>query len=146
MIIASACLAGIKCWYDGKAKTNKKIVEMVKDGRAVVICPEQLGGLKTPREPSEIINGTGEDVLDSKVPVKSKSGLDVTGYFIKGAEEALRIARFVNAEEAILKEKSPSCGVKKIPGGNSGKLIDGCGVTAALLKRNGIKVISSDDL
>ena len=130
-IIVSACLAGINCNYAGKSNTDPGIVNLVKQGKAILVCPEQLGGLPTPRIPAEIKDGK----------VVNKAGEDVTRQFYRGAHEALKIAKMVNSKEAILKSRSPSCGVGKIYDGTfSGTLTDGDGIFAALLKENGIEV------
>jgi len=137
MIIVSACLAGINCRWDGEARPNPKIIEMIKDGKAIPVCPEQLGGLPTPRTPSE---QRGDKVF-------AKDGNDVTVQFRKGAEEILKIAKMINCNQAIFKSKSPSCGCGKIYDGSFfGKLIDGDGVTAKLLKENNIKVITEEEI
>ena len=137
-ILVSACLAGINCKYNGGNNLNEKIVKLVKEGRAILVCPEQLGGLPTPRIPSEI-------VVNKKVI--NKEGVDVTKQFCKGAEETLKIAKQYNIKKAILKSKSQSCGYGKIYDGNfTGNLIEGNGITTNLLLQNGIKVISSDDI
>ena len=133
--IVSACLAGIECRYDCKSQERVDIVEMVKNGDAIPLCPEQLGGLSTPRTPAEI---QGERVI-------AKDGKDVTENYMRGAEEALKMTQLVNADEALLKSKSPMCGCGKIYDGSySGNLIDGDGVFTKLLKKNGIKVTSVD--
>lgn len=141
----SACLVGCHCRYDGDSNTVDRFQEMVERGEAVFVCPEQLGGLSTPRPPAQIVGGTGEDVLDGKARVMTDGGQDVTVQFVKGAEEALRMARLVGASEAILKERSPSCGSTVIYDGTftKGKR-PGHGVTAALLERHGIKVYSEE--
>jgi uncharacterized protein YbbK (DUF523 family) len=137
MKIVSACLAGIKCRYDGTAKPNKKVIDLIKKGKAIPICPEQLGGLSTPRIPAETI---GKKVINKK-------GRDVTSYFVKGAKEALKIAKMARCKEAILKSKSPSCGVNQIYDGSfSGKLKKGDGVFTKLLKRNKIKCITEEGI
>jgi len=137
MKIVSACLAGIKCRWDREARPCQKVVELVKQGKAIPICPEQLGGLTTPRTPAE--------QKDNKV--FTKTGEDVTTQFERGAEEALKIALLANCDEAIIKSKSPSCGSGKIYDGTfSGKLIDGDGVFAKILKKNNIKVFSEKDI
>jgi len=137
MKICSACLLGIKCRYDGKSKRNKKILELAKKEILIPVCPEQLGGLPTPREPAE---QKGKKVI-------TKLGKDVTKKFKKGARQVLKIAKLFGVREAILKQRSPSCGCGQIYDGTfSGKIIKGNGVTAALLKRNGIKVISEEEL
>ncbi|MGQ9552115.1 MAG: DUF523 domain-containing protein [Candidatus Bathycorpusculaceae bacterium] len=137
MKICSACLMGVRCRYDGRSKPNRKVVELAKKEVLIPVCPEQLGGLSTPREPSE---RRGNRVL-------TKSGKDVTENFQKGAKEVLRLAKLLCIREAILAQGSPSCGCGKIYDGTfSGKIIKGDGVTAALLKRNGIRVLSEDCL
>jgi len=136
MILVSACLAGMKCRYDGKANSEEKILSLVKQGLALPVCPEQLGGLPTPRPASEIINDK----------VLTIDGNDVTENFRKGAEEVLRIAKLINCKEAILKQRSPSCGFGKIyDGTHSKKMIKGNGVTADILHKNGIKILTEED-
>ena len=133
MIIMSACLCGVNCKYSGGNNLNEKCLELFKKGEAILVCPEQLGGLMTPRIPAEI----RED------KVITKEGEDVSAQFLKGAEETLRIAKMVNAKKAILKEGSPSCGCNYIYDGNFNRTkIKGKGITASLLEKNGIKVIS----
>jgi len=145
MIIVSACLAGINCKYNAGNNYNKATVELVASGKAIPVCPEQLGGFTTPRLKTEIAGGTGADVLESKCCVVKENGEVVTKEFVCGANEVLNIARMVNASSAILKARSPSCGVGKIYDGTfTGRQIDGNGVTAELLIKNGIKVISEE--
>ena len=131
-IVVSACLLGVSCRYDGKSKPNRDILELMKKHTLIPICPEQLGGLATPRVPAE----------RCKNKVIRKDGVDVTKEYEKGAMEALNIAKLYNCDMAILKEKSPSCGSIKIYDGSFSKtLIDGKGTTAELFEKNGIKVI-----
>jgi Uncharacterized conserved protein len=147
MILVSACLCGMNTRYDGENNSNEKVKELLKAGKAIALCPEQLGGLCTPRPPHEISGGNGEKVLYGNARVLSKDGIDGTSYFIKGAEETLKIALEFGVTSAILKAKSPSCGFGKIYDGSFSKnLIDGNGVTAELLKRNGIKVYTEYDI
>ncbi len=137
MKVVSACLAGVKCNYKQQSNPYQQIVEMVTSGLAIPVCPEQLGGLPTPRIPAEIISNK----------VINKNGEDVTKQFRFGAQEALRIARMAKCDEAILKSNSPSCGVGLIYNGSfERKLIQGNGVFAQLLLDNGIKVVSEKDL
>jgi len=137
MKLCSACLLGIRCRYDGKSKRNRKVIELTKKEILIPVCPEQLGGLPTPREPAE---QKGKKVF-------TRSGKNVTKKFLKGAKEVLRVAELFGIKEAILKQKSPSCGCGKIYDGTfTGKLIKGDGVTTSLLKKNKIKVISEEDL
>jgi len=148
MKLISACLLGIKCTWDGTDKyKDERIIKVLKDETLIPVCPEQLGGLKTPRPPQEIQGDSGEDVLDGECKVKNINGEDVTGEFITGAEETLKIAKLYKVSQFIGKSRSPSCGCGQIYDGTfSGKLINGDGVTTALLKRNGIKVITEQDL
>ena len=135
--ICSACLLGIECRYDGKHKTNKKIYNLSKKEILIPVCPEQLGGLSTPREPSE--------QKGKKVFTKSKK--DVTENYARGAKQVLKIAKILGIKEAILKQRSPSCGCGQIYDGTFSKtIIKGNGILTSLLKRNGIKVITEEDL
>jgi len=143
MILVSACLCGTNCKYNGENNLNREVLQLLAEGKALPICPEQLGGMTTPRPAVEISGGTGADVLDGNARVVSSSGTDATENFIRGAREALNIARAACIKEAILKSKSPSCGCGRIYDGTfSGRVIEGNGVTAELLIRNGIKVTS----
>ena len=137
IILCSACLLGIKCRYDGKSKANKKIIELSKKEILIPVCPEQLGGLPTPREPAE---QRGKKVI-------TKSGKDVTKNFKMGAKQVLKLAKLFGIKKAILKQKSPSCGCGQIYDGTfSDKVIKGNGVATALLKREGIKITSDDKI
>ena len=147
MKIVSACLVGINCNYHGKSNPCEKVIELVKQGKTIPICPEQLGGLPTPRSGSRICSGDGNDVLDGKTQLLTDDGQDVTIQYIKGAYEALKIAKYLDIKEAILKQKSPSCGCGYVQGGlNERKTVEGEGVTTALFKRNGINVSSEEEL
>lgn len=135
MYIVSACLAGIKCRYDGRANTNERIKKLVEEGKAIPVCPEVLGGLPTPRTPCEIIDNNG------RIKVINKNEIDCTEEFLEGAKKALAIGQIVGVKKAILKSKSPSCGNGEIYDGSfSGKLIKGQGVTTKLFIDNGIEV------
>ena len=148
MKLVSACLLGVRCAWDGSARyRNEKVVELATSETVVPVCPEQLGGLPTPRITQEIVGGSGKDVIDGTARVVNKKGEDVTEFFLKGAQEVLRIARLLGADEFIGKQRSPSCGCGKIYSGSfTGGVIEGDGVTTALLKMNGIKVVSDEDL
>ena len=138
-ILVSSCLLGISCRYDGRGNANNRVLELLQreDICLIPVCPEQLGGLPTPRIPSEC---DGDRVVN-------RAGEDVTSQFFRGAAEALRIAKLYGCETAILKERSPSCGCGKIYDGTfSGTLIDGDGVTASLLRQNGIIVTGESQL
>ena len=148
MKLISACLLGIKCAWDGKdIYKSDKAIELSNSEMLMPVCPEQLGGLRTPRAPQEIQGGTGEDVLDGKCEVLNIDGEDITQEFIAGAEEILKIVKLFRIEEFIGKSRSPSCGCGQIYDGTfSQQLIDGDGVTTASLKRNGIRVITEEGL
>lgn len=140
-VLVSACLAGEPCRYDGASKADAEVSCLAAAGRALPACPECLGGLSVPREPSEIVGGDGRDVLDGRARVVSRSGRDVTDAYLAGAEAFLRRAQKAGVQEAILKAKSPSCGVSEIyDGTHCGRLRPGPGVTAALLERSGIRI------
>lgn len=146
MILVSACLLGLHCRYSGGSNLDKELMDFLKDKKYVLACPEQLGGMATPREPSEILGGTGSDVLAGSSTVKDNHGKDVTEFFVKGAEETLKIAELYNVSSAILKERSPSCGSTNIYDGKfHHKIKEGQGVTTALLKQNGISVFSEEN-
>ncbi|MFD1773432.1 DUF523 domain-containing protein [Paenibacillus rhizophilus] len=146
MILVSSCLAGVECRYDGSHNVQEKIQQLARENKAVLVCPEVFGGCPTPREPAEIAFGTGEDVLTGKAKVIDRSGKDVTGLFIAGAFKALETAREHHASLIVLKENSPSCGSNMIYDGRfAGNKIPGEGVTAALLRREGFKVISENE-
>jgi uncharacterized protein YbbK (DUF523 family) len=135
MIIVSACLAGYRCRYDGKIDPDPGIVDLIRCGKAVPVCPEMLGGLPCPRVPAER-TADGTRVL-------SREGTDVTEAFERGAAETLRIAQLYGCERAILKARSPSCGKGLIYDGTfSGTLRQGDGVTTELLLQHGITVES----
>jgi uncharacterized protein YbbK (DUF523 family) len=137
MKLCSACLLGIKCRYNGKSALNRKVLELLKKDILIPVCPEQLGGLPTPREPVE---RRGNRIF-------TRSGKDVTKEFKKGAEQVLKIASLLGVKEAILKQGSPSCGCGKIHYRNlPKKVVIGDGVTTALLKKNDIKVITEEEL
>jgi uncharacterized protein YbbK (DUF523 family) len=145
MILVSSCLAGLEVRYNGTHSLDNRISKLVGENKAVTICPELLGGFLTPREPAEIVSGDGIDVLDGKAKVVEKSGKDVTELYIKGAYATLEKAKKINATTVVLKENSPSCGSSMIYNGEfKGKKIVGNGVTSALLKRNGLQVISEE--
>lgn len=136
MIIVSACLAGVNCSYDGRGRQCDEIVEMVRQGKAIPVCPEQLGGLPTPRPCCELREGR----------VVTTQGVDVTEGFLRGAEEGLKIALMCGADQAVLKAGSPSCGCGEIYDGTfSGAKIAGDGLFAAILKENGIEVEACND-
>lgn len=145
MILVSACLLGIDCKYNGSNNKNENVLKYLEGKEYVIACPEQLGGLTTPRNPSEIVKIGENEINDYKL--LSNEGKDVSESFIKGAKETLKIAKIFNCTEAILKEGSPSCGSSFIYDGSfTGKKICGQGVTTDLLRKNNIKVISENQV
>lgn len=145
-LIISSCLVGLNTRYDGKNNSSEVFTKLIKTGNIVPFCPEQAGGLCTPRPPSEIVGGDGKDVLNGEARVINNKGQDVTGSFLAGAKETLKLVKLFRADTVILKSKSPSCGCKHIYDGTfKGILKEGQGVTAAYLLANGIKVIDSEE-
>ena len=147
MYLISACLCGVNCKYNGLNNLNDKCLELLRKGEAFLVCPEQLGGLNTPRIPSEIL-GNAKDIIElNKGKIINKEGKDVTKEFLKGGKEALKIAKEANIKKAILKESSPSCGSNFVYDGSfTGNKIKGKGITAYLLEKEGIEIISEKDL
>jgi uncharacterized protein YbbK (DUF523 family) len=147
-VLVSACLLGEPVRYDGGGKRcdNEILRDWMREGRVVAICPEVAGGLPIPRLPAEISNGLGGAlVLAGLARVVDAKAQDVSGPFIKGAEQALKEARTKGISIAILKEGSPSCGTAFIYDGSfTGKRVANIGVTAALLQQAGIHVFSED--
>ncbi|WP_031482947.1 DUF523 domain-containing protein [Maridesulfovibrio frigidus] len=133
MIIVSGCLAGINCKYNGEDSSDERVIELVKKGKAVPVCPEQFGGLPTPRPACEIFENK----------VVTQQGVDLSENFLRGAEEGVKLAKLVGAKKAILKSRSPSCGCGQIYDGSfGGKLIEGDGFFTAMLKLENIDVES----
>ena len=131
-ILVSACLLGVACRYDGNAVESEAVLRLAKTHTLVPFCPEVYGGLPTPREPAELRNGR----------VVTCSGADVTAAYQRGAREALRLARLLDCDCAVLQDRSPSCGHGLVHDGSfSGALTQGDGVAARLLAENGIRVV-----
>ncbi|HAM93125.1 MAG TPA: DUF523 domain-containing protein [Phascolarctobacterium succinatutens] len=136
-ILVSACLLGKNCKYNGGNNLNQGVLEFIEGHEVIGVCPEQLGGLSTPRLPAEIVDGV----------VTNKEGVSVDAEFRKGAQSALAAALENKVDLAILQSRSPSCGVKEIYDGSfSGKKIKGQGVFAKLLSAHGIKVLDAEDV
>ena len=136
-VLVSACLLGIGCRYDGKHKANEEVLRLREKYNLIPVCPEVFGGLSTPRVPSERV---GDKVM-------MRDGHDVTDNYRRGAEEALRLCRIYDVKLAILKERSPSCGKNEIYDGSfSGTLTQRDGVTAELLKSEGINVVGESEI
>lgn len=136
-IIVSACLLGENCKYNGGNNRCQKVIDFVKNNEVFSVCPEQMGGLSTPRPPAEICNGL----------VQTAEGISVNSEFRKGADAALKVALENEATMAILQPRSPSCGCKQIYDGTfSRNLIPGKGVFAELLANHGIEILEPEDL
>lgn len=151
LVLVSACLLGIACRFDGASCPEESLCDLAARGGAVPICPEVAGGLPSPRLPAEIEGAhaglDGHAVLDGSSRVVRCDGVDLTGAFVAGAGAALALAQRLGIGRAILKAHSPSCGVGRIHDGKfAGTLSPGDGVTAALLKRAGLDVISEEKL
>lgn len=133
--IVSACLAGVECRYDCRSNARKEIESLIEIGLAIPVCPEQLGGLSTPRPPAERLN-------DKVITI---NGQDVTTHYLNGAQQALKIGQLFGATKALLKSKSPMCGFGRIYDGTFKKnLIPGNGVFAEELAKQGIEVVEID--
>lgn len=136
-LLVSACLLGVGCRYDGLSKPNAEVISLSNRYELVPFCPEIYGGLPTPRTPSEIV---GDRVV-------MKDGTDVTAQYHRGAQEALRLCKLLGIKKACLKAKSPSCGVGLVYDGTyTGRLVEGDGVTARVLKDASILVFTEDQL
>ncbi|MCI9665522.1 MAG: DUF523 domain-containing protein [Lachnospiraceae bacterium] len=136
-IMVSACLLGENCKYDGGNNYSRKVAEFIEGHQVISVCPEELGGLSTPRVPSEIVEGV----------VTARDGKCVDEEFRRGAGLALERALLERAELVILQSRSPSCGAKRIYDGTfSGKTIEGQGIFARLLRENGFRVVDVEDL
>lgn len=136
-ILISACLLGAACRYDGQRKTYAAAEQLMDRYHLIPICPEQLGGLPTPRPAAERL---GDRVI-------TNLGGDVTCQYRRGAEESLRLAAYFGVKAAVLKARSPSCGSRQIYDGTfTGTLTDGLGVTAELLTQHGIQVYDETEI
>jgi uncharacterized protein YbbK (DUF523 family) len=144
VVLISACLLDIPCRYNGRSAETSLIplLQSRKDWCLIPVCPEQLGGLPTPRHPVEIRQGDGFDVLKGKATVETCDGCDMTPHFIRGAEIVCRIAALTGAGKMITQARSPSCSSQLIYDGRfSSRLVEGYGVCAALLNQKGIELI-----
>ncbi len=146
-ILISPCLIGIRTRWDESCEQVDELIDRVKSGQAVFLCPEQIGGLPTPREPAEIESGyTARDVLNGEARVLTVTGKDVTGQFVTGAQRILEFCQEMGVETAILKSGSPSCGsLQTYDGTFTDTTIAGRGTTAELLEQNGIKVYNEEN-
>ena len=148
-ILVSACLLGELVRYNSEILPDCPSIlkEWEQAGRVIPVCPEILGGLSVPRAPAEIQGGEGKDVLAGNARVMNINGQEVTQAFLSGAREALQLAEENGIAYALLKACSPSCGNKIIYDGSfTGSLIEGQGVTAALIKQSGIQVFNEKEI
>ena len=134
-ILVSACLLGLPVRYDGASKVCERVLSLLSRHTLIPVCPEQLGGLPTPRPRSEIRNGR----------VFNELGEDVTENFVRGATATLEMAKLLKVDLAVMKSKSPSCGVGRVYDGSfSGRVVEGNGVTSDLLIKNGFVVVDEN--
>jgi len=145
-ILVSACLLGLPTRYDGTSKGSRAVMDFLQRGNLlpVPICPEQLAGMSTPREKTFFKSGNGLDVLAGEGHVVSESGASMNDIFCRGASMVLQIGHLSHCRRALLKERSPSCGVHLIYRGDA--RVPGTGVTTALLIEEGFEVFSEEDL
>lgn len=145
-LIVSACLVGLCTRLDGGARSFPAVLGLACQYCLVPLCPEQLGGLATPRVAAEIVGGAGEEVLKGEARVMTASGGDVTEAYVRGAAQVLLVTHLVGATTAVLKARSPSCGVGMTYDGTfSHSLRPGSGVAAALLSRHGLRLYTEED-
>lgn len=146
VILVSACLLGLRTRYDGESRRCDEVFDFIRDNclTAVPVCPEQLGGLPTPRSPASFRQGDGRALLEGRAQLINGDDTDVSSFFTRGAEQTIEIARLCNCRRALLKERSPSCGVHRVY--RQDQLIPGQGVTAACLRQHAIEVFSEEDL
>jgi uncharacterized protein YbbK (DUF523 family) len=146
-ILVSACLLGTCCNHEGRASPRPRVQRLSDSARLVPICPEVVGGLTTPRSSAELVGGDAADVLAGSARVRTASGADVTAAYLCGATAAVELARAVGATRAVLKARSPSCGVAQVYDGMFTRTLrPGSGVTAAALRAAGIDIVSDEDL
>lgn len=136
-ILVSSCLLGLDCRYCGTGCANEQVIRLGETHRLIPVCPEQMGGMPTPRPPVELVNGRAVD----------GTGADYTEQFEKGANEAVKLAELFHCTCAVLKSRSPSCGCGTVYDGTfSGRLVEGSGMAAEKLKKAGVKVFTENDL
>jgi len=140
--MVSACLLGVNCRYDGGSCLRPHLIDKLRGVALIPVCPEQLGGLPTPRPRQALVGGDGHDVLAGRARLVNELGHDVTENLVRGAREAVRLARLFGVELAYLKRKSPACGCGLVD--IEGKWSPGDGVTAAALLQQGIRILPVD--
>ena len=141
-VIVSACLLGLRTRYDGESKPDEGLLAALQGKAIVPVCPEQLGGLTTPRAASEIVGGNGCDVLDGNAGLINEDGENVTEQYLRGADEVAKLAALLGVRRAYLKSKSPACGVTCIKRGDA--TVPGMGVCAAQLARAGVELVERE--
>jgi uncharacterized protein YbbK (DUF523 family) len=142
-VVISACLAGLHTRYDGASRPHPALELLAEQAVLVPVCPEILGGLGIPRSACNFVGGDGQAVLEGTAHVVDRNGINCTQKFVRSAQEVQRIVELVRPRLIIFKEGSPSCGLRRVD--IEGVKQQGCGVTTALLKRNGITIISEED-
>jgi uncharacterized protein YbbK (DUF523 family) len=145
-ILVSACLLGLLTRYDGQTKRNDQVLKFLRDNDLlpIPVCPEQLAGLPTPRPKTFFLSGSGTQVLDGNGEMAQESGRSMNAAFVRGAMETMKVARLTGCRQALFKEGSPSCGVHRVY--REEAIVQGQGVTTALLQRNGLQVFSEEEL
>ncbi|MDX2494551.1 MAG: DUF523 domain-containing protein [Desulfuromusa sp.] len=145
-ILVSSCLLGLKTRYDGTDNYSQAVIDYIKDNQLtpIPVCPEQLAGLSTPRPKCWFNHGDGEAVLTGNGKLVDENGQNVTEIFLHGAQECLIITQLAHCKQAILQQRSPSCGSQNIYLNEN--LVKGVGVTTALLNKNGLEIFSDDNL
>ena len=145
-VLVSSCLLGLKTRYDGTDNYCQAVFDYIESNRLtpIPVCPEQLAGLSTPRPKCWFTQGDGLTTLSGKGKLINEEGLDMTEAFLRGAQECLKIAQLTHCNIAILQQRSPSCGSHKIYVDEA--LVEGVGITTALLTEKGVQVFSNDSL
>ncbi|RTZ89502.1 MAG: DUF523 domain-containing protein [Deltaproteobacteria bacterium] len=143
-ILVSACLVGFQCRYDGTSRLHAGVLKALEGHTWMAVCPEQRAGFPTPRDPIMFEGGTGEAAIEGFASVVSVTGLDVTRELVAAADSLARLASAYGVERGILKERSPSCGVREVYVGD--ERVAGEGVFTAMLRQRGVTIISEEDL
>ncbi|NPA15956.1 MAG: DUF523 domain-containing protein [Deferribacteres bacterium] len=141
--LVSACLLGINCRYNGRNKRMKDLAGFLEEFLPVPVCPEQMGGLPTPRPPANFYGGDGRDVLCGRARIINEDGEDVTDRVLRGCRECLKLVELLGIEVAVLKDRSPACGVENIWIGED--CVKGSGVLKPMLQEKGVKILRGDD-
>ncbi len=142
-IIVSACLAGLRTRYDGRASMHPQLADLSDRWIVVPVCPEVLGGLGIPRPSCRFVGGDGARVLQGTAEIMDRTGRDCTSFFVRGAQEVERIVLLVAPRLIVFKEGSPSCGVRRVD--IEGTKQAGCGVATALVRRHDIPILTEED-